>query len=99
MQRTKNLFGLGGKSSSMDLKAEVKRLMFSADKEKEPVLVTTDHGKFTMVMSAFTTYEKQVCTCTVYSVHVHVHVLKCHALCMRHLYMLCIHDFGYYLNS
>ena len=61
MQRTKNLFGLGGKSSSMDLKAEVKRLMFSADKEKEPILVTTDPGKFTMVMSAFTTYEKQVC--------------------------------------
>ena len=64
MQRTKNLFGLGGKSSSMDLKAEVKRLMFSADKDKEPVLVTTDPIKFTMVMSAFTTYEKQVCTCT-----------------------------------
>ena len=64
MQRTKNLFGLGGKSSSMDLKAEVKRLMFSADKEREPVVVTTDPGKFTMVMSAFTTYEKQVCTCS-----------------------------------
>ena len=66
MQRTKVFLGLGGKSSSMDLKTEVKRLMFSADKEKEPVVVTTDPGKFTMVMSAFTTYEKQVCTRTVY---------------------------------
>jgi hypothetical protein len=46
----------------MDLKAEVKRLMFSTDKEREPILVTSDPGKFTMVMSAFTTYEKQVCT-------------------------------------
>jgi hypothetical protein len=54
----------------MELKAEVKRLMFSTDKEKEPVLVTTDHGKFTMIMSAFTTYEKQVCT-------------YMYALCMR----------------
>jgi hypothetical protein len=61
MQRTKNLFGLGSKSSSMDLKAEVKRLMFSTDREREPILVTSDPGKFTMVMSAFTTYEKQVC--------------------------------------
>ena len=52
----------------MDLKAEVKRLMFSADKEREPVVVTTDSGKFTMVMSAFTTYEKQVC---VTGIHVH----------------------------
>ena len=57
MQRTKNLFGLGGKSPSMDLKAEVRRLMFSG---KEPVVVTTDPGKFIIIMSAFTTYEHQV---------------------------------------
>lgn len=60
MQRTKAFLGLERKSSSMDLKAEVKKVMFSADKEKEPVVMSTEPGKFTMVMSAFTTYEKQV---------------------------------------
>ena len=60
MQRTRLYLGLDTNSPSTDLKAEVKRLMFSAD--KEPLVVTTDPGKFTMIMSAFTTYEKQVCT-------------------------------------
>ena len=42
----------------MDLKAEVKKMMFTS--EKDPVVMSTDSAKFTMVMSAFTAYEKQV---------------------------------------
>ena len=44
----------------MDLRDEIEKLMFLADYKREPILVTTDSGKFTMVMSALTTYENQV---------------------------------------
>ena len=69
-QRFKQALGFNTKSS-MDLKNEVKRLMFSSD--REPVVVSNDDARFIMVMSAFTAYEKQVHTvysiqCTLYTV-------------------------------
>ena len=64
IQRTRVLFGLENVKSPL---AEVRRLMFSG---KGPVVVTTDHEKFIMIMSAFTTYEKQVCTsCSIYEIY------------------------------
>ena len=63
LQHTNTRFGMDRKSALKDLKAELIKLMFSADRKREPVLVTTDPGKFTMVMSAFTAYENQVHLC------------------------------------
>ena len=59
LQRIKQVFGFNPKTGT-DLKNEVKRLMFSSDKEKEPFVVSNDEARFEMVMSAFTNYEKQV---------------------------------------
>lgn len=47
-----------GKSSTIDLKSEVKKLMFTSD--KRPVPICEDQAKFTMIMAAFSNYEKQV---------------------------------------
>ncbi len=57
MQRLKEFFA-SDKGSSMDLRGELKKLMFSVD--KKPVSIANDPGKFTMVMSTLTNYEKQV---------------------------------------
>lgn len=52
-QHTKALFGFDHKSSFM---SEMKGLMFSGG-----VVVSEDPARFTMVMSVFTSFEKQVC--------------------------------------
>ncbi len=49
--------GFQSKAAS-DLKAEVKKLMFSPD--KTPLVIVEDQGRFTMVMAAFHNYEKVV---------------------------------------
>ena len=49
--------GLLSKAAS-DLKAEIKRLMYSSD--KTPVPVVEDQGRFIMVMAAFHQYERNV---------------------------------------
>ncbi len=56
-QRLKDFF-VGDKGSTMDLRAELKKLLFTGD--KKPALVSDNPAKFTMVMSILTNYEKQV---------------------------------------
>ncbi len=56
-QRLKDFF-VSDKGSTMDLRAELKKLLFTGD--KKPVLISNDPAKFTMVMSILTNYEKQV---------------------------------------
>ena len=57
-QRFKQALGLNPKCGT-ELMYEVKRLMFSGNKEL--IAVSNDEARFIMVMSAFTSYEKQVC--------------------------------------
>ena len=55
------LFGSSG--HTYDLKGEVKKLMFDGEMMKP---VTSDAGVFTLVMSAFTQYERFVSTSCYY---------------------------------
>ena len=64
-QRFKQALGFNPKAGT-DLKNEVKRLMFTND--KEPIPVSNDDARFIMVMSAFTNYEKQVCCLELYRI-------------------------------
>ncbi len=50
-------------STTINLKAELKKLMFTGDKKPAPV--SNDPAKFTMVMSILTNYEKNVSMGTV----------------------------------
>ncbi len=68
-QRLKGLFG-SDKGSTVDLKAELKKLMFTVD--KKPALISDDPAKFIMVMSILTNYEKQVRTVFDFRLHVTV---------------------------
>ena len=55
-QRLKQFFGGEKPRSSLDLKAEIKKLMFSGD----ACVVSEDVGTFTMIMATFQLYEKYV---------------------------------------
>ncbi len=57
-QRIKQFFG-AEKRTSFDLKGEIKSLMFHPS-TGEPLVVCDDPGKFTIVMSTFQNYERNV---------------------------------------
>ena len=69
-QRLKDRFFGSDKGSTMDLRAELKKLMFTVD--KKPALISDDPAKFIMVMSILTNYEKQVRTVFDFKLHVTV---------------------------
>ena len=56
-QKLKAVFGRE-KGSSIDLKAEMKKVMFSPD--QKPMTVSDDPARFILLMFTMTNYEKQV---------------------------------------
>ncbi len=56
-RRLKDLF-VGDKGMTMDLKAELRKLMFRED--NMPMFVSKDPANFTMVLATLTKYEEKV---------------------------------------